>query len=312
MTAIEIISLTKSFGGFVAVDNVTMKVQEGEFMGLLGPNGAGKSTILKTIAGMIKPTSGEILVNGTDSKIHHIAMRGVGCIIETPECYSNFTPIEMLRYIGEIRGIKRNEIDDRIRYVLEEVNMLEWKDEPIGKFSKGMKQRISLAQALLPNPDILILDEPTSGLDPRGMVEVREILAKLKAKGKTMLISTHMLNEVSELCDSVTMIRQGQVVVSGNVKDLLTTKDGGTIVEIGVRNEMSIDAKNAIASVYKETEFTDSNIFRIKAQDQETVDKIIGVIMEYKLGLVKMVEKGSDLESLYMSYTQDGDRNEVR
>jgi ABC-2 type transport system ATP-binding protein len=314
MLAVEIRSLTKSFGSFTAVDNLSMSVRKGEFMGLLGPNGAGKTTILKVLSGMIKPTSGTALVNGYDCREHHKAMMTVGCIIETPECYPNFTPVEMLRYIGSVRGIRRSEIDERVKRVMEEVGMEEWYGEKIGTFSKGMKQRIALAQALLPDPDILILDEPTSGLDPRGMVEVREILASLKDRGKTMLMSTHMLNEVSELCDSVTMIRHGKSLVSGNVKEILSKRDGEAEIELHMKNPMTPSSVEAFAKEFgtENTKAVDNYTIIIRSFDKEAVHIGVDIARKYDLGLLNVKQRGYDLESLYMSLTEDGDRDEVR
>jgi ABC-2 type transport system ATP-binding protein len=314
MSAIEINSLTKNFGSFVAVDNISMQVREGEFMGLLGPNGAGKTTILKVLSGMIKPTAGNVIVNGYDCREHHKAMMTVGCVIETPECYPNFTPVEMLRYIGSIRGIGRRDIDERIRQVLEEVSMEGWYNEKIGKFSKGMKQRIALAQALLPDPDILILDEPTSGLDPRGMVEVREILKTLKSKGKTMLMSTHLLNEVSEICDSVTMIRQGRLVVSGNVKELLSRKEGDVEIEMQTRNIITKDSIDAFTKEFgvEKIKWMDQYTVTFRSPDKDAIYHGMDIARHFDLDPLNVKQKGNDLESLYMSLTADGDKNEVR
>ena len=223
VNSILIKNLTKTYGAFTAVDNLSMSVKKGEFMGLLGPNGAGKSTTLKAITGLITPSSGEIYVNGVDARKHRNAMRHVGCVIETPECYPNFTPSEMLYYVGRVHGLSKSEIRIRARDVLEEMRMWQWRDKNIGQFSKGMRQRVALAASMLPNPDIIILDEPTSGLDPRGMIEVRQTLKELKNRGLTLLISTHMLKEVSEMCTSMTMINHGRTVISGDVDTLIHT-----------------------------------------------------------------------------------------
>ena len=312
--AIEINALTKSFGSFTAVSNITMTVKRGEYMGLLGPNGAGKSTMLKVITGMIKPTAGTILVNGIDSMDHCKAMETVGCVIETPECYPNFTPTEMLRYVGKIRGIGRSDLNARVREVLEEVRMWEWKDKPIGKFSKGMKQRVSLATSLIHDPDILIFDEPTSGLDPRGMMEVREILMGLKREGRSLLISTHMLNEVSEVCDSVTVIRRGQMMMSGRVRELLRKNAGDAKIEVSVKNDLTDAFMNdltglkgvaAVNRVYDDT-------FTLEFSGDGDREGIVDLIRQHGLGFLTMSQKGSDLESLYMSLTQEGDRDDVR
>ena len=165
------------YGGFAAISNVNLTVRKGEFMGLLGPNGAGKSTTLKAITGLLMPTSGSVRIAGIDIHDHRRAMEHVGCVIETPEPYPGFTPAEIMEYVGRLYGLDSREIEIRARDVLETMRMWEWRDKKIGEFSKGMRQRVVLAQALLPNPDTIILDEPTSGLDPRGMIEIRQTLA---------------------------------------------------------------------------------------------------------------------------------------
>lgn len=211
----------KQYGSFTAVSDINLDISQGEFMGLLGPNGAGKSTTLKAITGLLKPTSGEIRIQGIDIKDHRHAMEHVGCVIETPEAYPAYTPAELLEHVGRMYGLNKDEIRIRSRDVLEEMKMWDWRYKKIGEFSKGMRQRCILAQALLPNPQVIILDEPTSGLDPRGMIEVRAVLSDLKKRDRSLLISTHILKEVSEICGSVTMIRDGQAVLAGDVTELL-------------------------------------------------------------------------------------------
>lgn len=201
-------------------------------MGLLGPNGAGKSTTLKAVTSLLTPTSGTVKIDGIDISDHRRAMEHVGCVIETPEPYPNFTLAEIMDYIGRLYGMDSREIAIRARDSLESVRMWEWRNKKIGGFSKGMRQRVILAQALLPNPDTIILDEPTSGLDPRGMIEIRQTLAELKSRDRSLLISTHILKEVSEICGSVTMIRDGHVIASGDVSNLIRGM-GSTVETIG-------------------------------------------------------------------------------
>jgi ABC-2 type transport system ATP-binding protein len=291
-----------------------MTVKKGEYMGLLGPNGAGKSTMLKVITGMLSPTSGSTSVNGIDCRDHRRAMETVGCVIETPECYPNFTPTEVLSYVGKLRGITGPGLNARIREVLDEVRMWEWRDKPIGKFSKGMKQRVTLAQALMPDPDILILDEPTSGLDPRGMVEVREILKGLKRDNRSLLVSTHMLNEVSEVCNSVTVIRRGQVILSDNVKELLRKNTGNVTLEVYVRNSITqefMDALRRFDNVVA-AERTDENSFTARFSGNDDREGIVELVKRHDLKLFSLNQKGSDLESLYLSLTGEEDKDDIR
>lgn len=238
-------------------------------------------------------------------------MTHVGCVIETPECYHNFTPGEMLDYVGRIHGIPRKEIGIRARDVLEEVRMWEWRDKHIGQFSKGMRQRVAIAAALLPNPEIIILDEPTSGLDPRGMIEVRETLRNLKDRGLTLLISTHILKEVSEMCTSMTMINRGRCVISGDVNTLIhnmamsdrsITIDLRTIANI---TPVFVSDLKAMPGVSNLERTGDRSVrFAFIGNDEQQAD-IADLVAAHKLRLLSMNETGADLEKLYMRLTEN-------
>jgi ABC-2 type transport system ATP-binding protein len=306
--AIEVSHLVKRYGSFTAVSDISFDVKPGEFMGLLGPNGAGKSTTLKAVTGLLKPTSGSISIQGIDIKDHRHALEHVGCVIETPNPYPDFTPADLLQHVGRIYGLDKAEIQIRSRDVLEEMKLWDWRYKKIEGFSKGMKQRVVLAQALLPNPDIIVLDEPTSGLDPRGMVEVREILNNLKKKDRSLLISTHILSEVSELCGSVTMIRDGEAIISGDVSELLSGNSMGPItLEIkmmGTINSEFIKDISGFSGVSDCTPMGD-HILKIEfSGDQKQQADVIAFAYNSGLGLLSANEKGKNLESLYMDLTQ--------
>ncbi len=311
--AIEIRNLTKRYGCFFAVDKLNLSVGKGEFMGLLGPNGAGKSTTLKAVTGLLSPTDGEILINGVNSMKHKAAMTHVGCVIETPQCYPEFSPTDMLTYVGRIHGIPKDEIRIRAKDVLEELRMWSWRNMPVGGFSKGMKQRVALAAALLPNPDIIVLDEPTSGLDPRGMIEIRQILNGLKKRGLTLMISTHILKEVSEMCTHVTMINHGKMVISGDVegilRDLSSRDKNGVKIELKTlrpTNGEFISDLGAIGGVDNIEEMSDRHLkMTFSGTDEEQV-AISDLVYGANLGLICMNVEGADLEALYMSLTDDG------
>lgn len=217
---IEIIGLRKEYGEFIAVDGLTLSIKKNSFTGLLGPNGAGKSTTLKMLTHLINATSGQALLNGVDvTKDPKRALSGVGTIVETPEFYGYMSPRKTMRYIGEIIGMSPESVSAQTEEILEEVHMTKWADEPLGTFSKGMRQRIALGQALLGDPNIVILDEPTSGLDPRGMAEVRETLKNIRNnKDLTILMSSHILHEVSDLCDRIALVNNGKLLVSDTIE----------------------------------------------------------------------------------------------
>lgn len=308
-------NLTKSYGAFTAVDNLSMKVKKGEFMGLLGPNGAGKSTTLKAISGLLTPTSGHIYINGVDSRKHRNAMKHVGCVIETPESYHDFTPTEMMLYVGHIHGLSNKEIKIRARDVLEEVRMWSWRDKNVGSFSKGMRQRVALAAAMLPNPELILLDEPTSGLDPRGMIEIRRTLNELKKRDISLLISTHILKEVSEMCTSMTMINHGKTVISGDVNTLihnLARNENSVTIELRMLGDLSptfISDITAMTGVSDLERTGDHSVkFGFNGTDEQQAD-IVDLVYSHKLRLLCMNESGADIESLYMKLTDESEVN---
>ena len=304
---VEVSHLVKTYGNFTAVSDISFDIAKGEFMGLLGPNGAGKSTTLKAVTGLLRPTSGEIRIQGIDIKDHRRALQHVGSVIETPMPYGDFTPADLLYHVGRMYGLDKQETSIRSRDVVEEMKLWDWRYKKIDGFSKGMKQRVVLAQALLPNPEIIVLDEPTSGLDPRGMVEIREILKGLKKRDCSLLISTHILSEVSELCGSVTMIRDGKAIISGDVAELLSGSMGGVTLEIKVLKDITESFITDLSGCQgvKEVDVMGDHIVKVSfdgTPEQQT--DLISVAYNSGLGLMSVNESGKNLESLYMELTE--------
>jgi ABC-2 type transport system ATP-binding protein len=195
-------------------------VPEKENIGLLGPNGAGKSTTLKILCGLIRPSSGKAYIDGIDVAAQsEKALSRIGAIIETPEFYSYLTPEDNLSYFGRLRGMKGEVLNKRIKEMIELVKLEKWGKVKIEKFSRGMKQRLGLAQALLHDPPVLILDEPSLGLDPRGVVEFREII-KSAGSEKTVFFASHQLVEVTQICSQVAIIHNGQLLVYDRITEL--------------------------------------------------------------------------------------------
>ena len=212
--SLEAVHLSKTYGSFHALSDLNLKIEGSKCVGFLGPDGAGKTTTLKIFTDLIRPSTGQALINGANVHTQKkTALASVGTLIETPEIYPSLTPREALRMVAELRGVPVAERNKRIDEVIAEVRMEEWSDKRVGKFSKGMKQRICIASALLSDPTIVLLDEPSTGLDPRGMSEVRDIVKALKKENRLIFMSSHILSEVSEICDEVAMIDHGKLLV---------------------------------------------------------------------------------------------------
>src|ERR1044071_658937 len=216
-----------------AVDGVNLEVRPGEVFGFLGPNGAGKTTTLKILMGLIYPTSGQAWLFGQDLGGPQTKAR-LGFLPESPYFYDYLTSREFLRFYGHLFGVLGKTLDVRIDELLELVGMAHAKDLQLRKFSKGMLQRVGIAQALINDPELVVLDEPMSGLDPIGRKEVRDLILRLKESGKTVLFSSHILHDAEVLCDRVAMIMKGRLVACGKVTDLI---ERGTTQEV----EMVID-----------------------------------------------------------------------
>src|SRR6185369_16836543 len=221
-----------------AVRGVSFEVESGDIFGFLGPNGAGKTTTIKMLTGLIAPTGGSATIFGEAVPSPH-AMRRVGFLPENPYIYPYLTPTEFVELCARLSGLSSRAAQDRTRQVLDQVGILYAADRPVGRLSKGMLQRTGLAAALVADPELLILDEPMSGLDPVGRKEVRDLIVEERRRGRTIFFSTHILNDVETLCDRVTILRRGQVVVSGRLGELLNREVRRTdIVLLGASEEL--------------------------------------------------------------------------
>jgi len=223
---IRCVNLSKSYGNVRALDTVNIEVGKGQIYGLIGPNGAGKTTTIKLIVGLIQPTSGSVFINGLDMRQNPLeAKRFIGYIPDEPFLYERLTPWELMDFKGSLYDMTKGEIDNKKSELLDLIGMLEYKNDLIEGFSLGMKQRIAVAIALLPSPPVIVVDEPLVGLDPRGMKRVKEIFLKLAREGKTVFISTHMLNVVEEISDVVGVLDRGQLIAEGPLEILKGSKD---------------------------------------------------------------------------------------
>jgi len=213
-------NLTKYYNKFLALDKINLRVEKNKNVGLLGPNGAGKSTTLKIICGLLRSSSGTVYIDGVDIAKNPVGVLSkIGAIVETPEFYTYLTPRETLSYLGKLRGMRADILKQRIDEVIHLVRLEQWTNVKIEKFSRGMKQRLALAQTLLHDPPVLILDEPGLGLDPRGVVEFREIIEEV-GKEKTVFFASHQLTEVEQICEEVAIIGQGRLLAYEKIEEL--------------------------------------------------------------------------------------------
>jgi len=217
---IEVKNVTKKYGSFIAVDNLNFNIKEGEIVGLLGPNGAGKSTTMNMITGFIEPTEGEIIINGYDIlKKPKKAKKEIGYMPEGVPLYHDLTVKEFVNYMADLRMVEKKEKKANVQKVLEQTNLVDVQNKLIKNLSRGYKQRVSMAGALVGSPKILILDEPTVGLDPKQITEIRSLIKSL-GKEHTIILSSHILSEVSQICEKVIIINKGKIVAVDTPKNL--------------------------------------------------------------------------------------------
>jgi len=305
-------NLTKRYGSFTALSNLNLKIEGSKCVGFLGPNGAGKTTTLKIFTDMIRASEGRALINGVDVHLNKKkALGSVGALIESPEIYPALTPREALSMVADLRGLPRAEAKKKIEETVAEVKMNEWLDKKVGKFSKGMKQRINIAAALLSDPEVIMLDEPTTGLDPRGQSEVRDIVKDLKKKNRLVFMSSHLLNEVQEICDEVAMIDHGKLIVYDTLSNVTTrfSSGGSNTVEIELSRDIDEQSANRnIASLISvsSVDRIDSRKLRIHFSGGiQTQERLLLDLATMKIGMISLRPAASALEDTYLSLIKD-------
>jgi ABC-2 type transport system ATP-binding protein len=231
---VETRSLRKDFGSTRAVDNISFKVSRGEIVGFLGPNGAGKTTTMKMITGFLRPSTGNVLVAGINVQQSPLAaQQRLGYLPENAPLYDDMMVVDFLRFVAVIRGVPEAEQRARLSNICERCGLVSVLGKDIGQLSKGFRQRVGLAQAMIHDPDLLILDEPTSGLDPNQIVEIRGLIKEL-GREKTVILSTHILPEVQATCDRIIIVNEGRIVAD-DTTDSLTTEDAGAVIQVVVK-----------------------------------------------------------------------------
>jgi ABC-2 type transport system ATP-binding protein len=267
---ISVSNLTKFYGDFKAVDNVSFQVEKGSVYGYLGPNGAGKTTTIRTMLGLLKPNQGEVQIDGVNPAKNPVeAFQALGYCPELPTLQTFFTAEQLLDFMGKMFGIALQTRKQRMKELLSLVGLEEWGNKRIGKYSKGMVQRLSIALALINDPMVLIMDEPTIGMDPEATAHFRNLFMDLSKKGKTILISSHLLDEVQRVCSHVGMINKGRMVFSGPIAQVLDAFTQRWVVEAEVE-----EATGNIVSALKGLNFVEDvtveeNKLRIQLKEKK-------------------------------------------
>jgi ABC-2 type transport system ATP-binding protein len=293
-TILDVNNLCKRYGNKIAVNSVSFRVEQGQVFGLLGPNGSGKTTLLGCITGILLANQGSFSWFEGDEFTK--ARLRIGALIETPNFYPYLSASKNLEIVAQIKGCDHSRIDR----VLEEVQLLDRKNDEFKTFSLGMKQRLAIASALLNDPEVLVLDEPTNGLDPQGINEIRNIILQQKAKGKTIILASHLLNEVEKVCSDVVIIKKGEVLKSGKVEDILNT---GKRLELAASDmdklRISLLSMSGISNLQNRNGFIVAEL-----NEDLNADFVNKSLQDIGISLNHLVLLKADLESEFLKLTQ--------
>lgn len=309
---INIQGLTKKYNSVSAVNNVSFQIEKGEILGFLGPNGAGKSTTMKMLTGYLEPTAGSILINDDDVVANAmIAKKKIGYLPENTPLYSDMTVEEFLQYSSDMQGVAKEQTQERMAFVLDRCGLKEKKYAEIQTLSKGYKQRVGLASALISDPEILVLDEPTSGLDPNQVVEIRNLIKEI-AREKTIILSSHILSEVEATCSRVLIIHKGSIVAQGTPDELRSQASGRSLIRIVVQN-----TDQNVAEILKTLNGVDavkSTIGKGEAEQMYDVEvastsdlrkEIVNTLASKNIQLLEITRQRVSLEDIFSQLTNE-------
>lgn len=302
---LHIQDLTKNYGSFTAVNHLTLHIPEGDLFGFVGPNGAGKTTTIRIVCGLLKASGGKVQIGGTKAAVGSKEMkRLIGYVPDFFGVYDNLKVHEYMDMYGSMYSMNSRDIAKLTDDLLELVNLTDKKEFYVDTLSRGMKQRLCVARALLHNPKLLILDEPNSGLDPRARVEMKELLKNLHSMGKTIVISSHILSELSEMCNSIGIMNHGQLVAAGKIEDIMNHLSGGKKIHVRVASEMEkavrIIREHAGANV--ESVLENEVIISHNGSDED-ICALIGSLIQNQVLLTGFYKEEGSLESLFMQLT---------
>lgn len=297
MSVLKINKLTKKFGRITAVDQLDLTIEEGQVYGILGPNGSGKTTTLGMILEVVAPTSGSFEWFGGQKNVE--ARKSIGSILETPCFYSYLTAEQNLRIVAHIKECSY----DRIEPILKQVNLFDRKDDKFKTFSLGMKQRLSLAAALLSDPPVLMLDEPTNGLDPEGIAEVRELIKSIATQGKTIIMASHLLDEVQKVCTHFCILRKGVKLHEGKVDDILGDTN---VVDIASSDLDKLDQSLSAFDGVERFERQNGSI-RVFMQENRSSEELNTYCFKQGISLKKLIPQSKSLEQEFLKILKEND-----
>jgi ABC-2 type transport system ATP-binding protein len=308
---IEVQNLTKRYGPFTAVNDVSFRVERGEILGFLGPNGAGKTTTMRVLTGYMPPTEGKAVVAGYDVQEKPIeAKQRTGYLPETPPLYPEMTVRDYLTFVSKIKGVPRGERRSRVESTMERTRIADVATRHCSKLSKGYRQRVGLAQALLHNPEVLILDEPTAGLDPKQIIETRQLIKQL-AGDHTIILSTHILPEVSQTCQRVVIINKGRVVAVDTPDNLTSKLRGSETLYVQV-DALGADARSALTAVPGVTQVSVADTrgsavgFEVNSESGRDVRReLASAIVQRGWGLLELRPLRMSLEEIFLHLTTE-------
>lgn len=305
---IDVKEITKTYGPQKALDDLSFKVRTGEILGFLGPNGAGKTTTMKAISCFISPNSGDITVGGVSvhEKPDEIK-KNIGYLPENNPLYLEMPVMDYLRFIGELQGVSKHELDIRVKEMVAKCGLNDEKHKKIGELSKGYRQRVGLAQALIHNPEVLILDEPTTGLDPNQIIEIRELIKEI-GREKTVILSSHILAEVEATCDRVLIIDKGKIVANGTPAELRNKAQGNEVLKVSVEGGSTNDVYEVLNNL-PETEvvsfINDSRtVFAVESKPgQSSCQSIFRACADNGWYLSQLTPQEKNLEDIFRELT---------
>jgi len=311
---IKVSELTKRYARNVAVDHISFEVQKGQIVGFLGPNGAGKTTTMRMLTCFLPPTAGTATVAGFDVLDAPLDVkRRIGYLPETPPLYPEMETGEYLAFVGKLKGLSGADLSKRVDYVCGRCAVNEVKNKLLGKLSKGYRQRVGLAQAIIHNPDVLILDEPTAGLDPKQINETRDLIKSL-AGDHTIILSTHILPEVEQTCEQVIIINRGKLVATDSVHNLQNRARGAEtmFIEIGGRNgnlesaivEGRLGKVNGVSRVQFKTSHGDRSVFEVESQKGFVRGDLARAVVEAGWDLNELRPAAMSLEEIFLQLTK--------